>query len=153
MRAECSIPLRNFLGSGKGLSVAQSCGQMRVAWVYGASATICVGLFIAHYQTKKNREKYNQEINTTPSVIVPLWLCILPIAFALYTALTASEKAKHFWESEQLNFETSTMKKDEYISFRALDDRLEKSTASSLLGTSGIIGAAILGPWARADNR
>lgn len=153
MREECTIPLRNFLGSGKGIDVARSCGKMRVAWVFGASAVICVGLFVAHYQTKKNDEKFNQSINETPSIVVPIWLCLLPIAFAFYTAFTAMDHAEHYWKSEQLNFETTGMSKESFLNYRVPDDRLVTSTGSSLLGTSAIVGAAILGPWARADNR
>jgi hypothetical protein len=153
MRAECAIPLRNFLGSGKGIDIARSCGQMRIAWVWGACAVICAGLFIAHYQTKKNQEKYEQNINDTPSIVVPLWLCFLPIAFAVYTALTALDTAEQYWATEQLNFETTGMNKEAFLNYRIPDDRLITSTGSSLIGTSGIVGAAILGPWARADNR
>jgi hypothetical protein len=153
MRAECAIPLRNFLGSVNGLDVARSCGQMRIAWVLGACFVLCVGLFVAHYQTKKNNEDYINNLTTSPSIVVPLWLCFLPVAFAVYTIATALDHAEVYWKTEELNFHTTGMNKEAFLNYRIPDDRLTFSTGSSLLGTGGIVGAAILGPWARADSR
>lgn len=147
------MPLRNFLGTTYGLDVARSCGRMRIAWVLGACAVLTCGLAAAHVITKRQDAEYAANpADKRATVVVPLWVCALPAAFALYTMVTAIGSAEAFWRAEELHFNTSEMPKREYLSYRALDDRLKVSTSASLTGTGYIGATALLGPFLRGDR-
>lgn len=155
-RPECAVPLRNFLGTSQGLGVAQACSRIRTAWVLGACTVLAVGLAAAHVVTARWRRRQDEE--ATPATgssgvfVVPLWLAALPLVYAAYTAASAAGAAEAAWRTEELHFATSDMPKKEYLEYRALDDRLKVSTATSLAGT-GLIGTtALFGPFLRADR-
>ena len=153
-RIECAVPLRNFLGSEYGVNVAKSCGHMRIAWMLGACCVISLGLIFSHYVTKSQEQEYIADpIGRKPTVVVPLWISLLPIAYATYIYFTAVSSAEQFWKTEELHFNTSEMPKKEFLNYRIADDRLSKSSAVSMANT-GIIGAsALFGPILRGDAR
>lgn len=152
-RAECAVPLRNFLGTSYGLDVARSCGRMRIAWVLGACVVVTFGLVAAHFVTKRQEEEYTADpTGKRATVVIPLWLCALPAAFAVYTMASAVGSAESYWRAEELHFNTSEMPKREFLSYRALDDRLKVSTSASLTGTGYIGATALFGPFLRADR-
>jgi hypothetical protein len=127
---------------------------MRILWVLGACLSISVGLLASYFITKKQEKDYiNDPANHQPTVVVPLWLCALPLAFALYTYMSAIDSAENYWRAEELNFSTSDMDKKDFLNYRVLDDRQKSSSALSLSNT-GIIGsAALFGPYLRGDAR
>ena len=154
VRAECAVPLRNFLGSPFGVDVARSCGRMRAAWTLGACLMISVGLLGAHVFTKRqNDEYYASTVSNRRTVVVPLWLAAVPAVFALWTLVQAVPSAESFWRAEELHFATSEMPKKDYIAYRAMDDRLKMSSAVSIAGTGYIGATSLFGPFLRADNR
>lgn len=153
-RPECAIPLRNFLGTSYGLDVARSCGHMRIAWMLGACCAISLGLIYSHYVTKSQEQEYiANPAGRQPTVVVPLWLSLLPIGYATYIYVTAVKSAENFWKSEELHFNTSEMPKSEFLTLRVGSDRVDKSSAVSI-GNTAIIGAsALFGPLLRGDPR
>jgi hypothetical protein len=50
-------------------------------------------------------------------------------------------------------FNTSDMPKKEFLNYRVADDRLVRSSETSLLGTTFIGSTALFGPFLRGDNR
>ena len=91
---ECSVPLRHFLGTPLGLKIAKSCGKIRIANVIGASIVITIGLFLGHFYTKSQQEKYeNDPINNQRTVVIPIWICVLPVIYAIYVSYTAIPNA------------------------------------------------------------
>lgn len=154
MRIECAVPLRNFLGSDYGIDVARSCGHMRIAWMLGACTVISIGLIYTHYVTKRQEEQYIADpTNRQPTVVVPLWLAVFPIAYATYIYFTAVDSAEQYWKTEELHFNTSEMPKKEFLNYRIADDRLSKSSAISLGNTAIIGSSALFGPLLRGDPR
>jgi len=153
-RPECAIPLRHFLGTPHGLEVARSCGRMRIAWILGACVVISLGLMYSHYVTKRQEDEYIADpTNKNPTVVVPLWLCALPIVFAIYTYFSATSSAESFWKSEELNFHTSDMPKRDYLNYRVADDRLKVSSGVALTNTALIGSTALFGSYLRGDPR
>ena len=152
-RPECIVPLRNFLGTPHGLSIAKSCASMRVAWIMGAAIVLTVGLLVSHYITKKQEDEYLAGLDVQPTVVVPLWLCALPGLYAIYVFITAIPTSESFWKSEELNFSTSEMPKKDYLNYRVGDDRQKLSTGVAFANT-GIIGStALFGSYLRGDAR
>jgi hypothetical protein len=153
-RVECKIPLRNFLGSGYGLDVARSCGHMRIAWVLGACTVVSLGLLYSHYVTKRQEAQYVADpVGRQPTIVVPLWLALIPLFYAIYTYLTAVNSAETYWKTEELHFNTAEMNKKEYITHRAGDDRLGRSSGVSIANTAAIASSALFGPLLRGDSR
>lgn len=152
-RPECIIPLRNFLETPYGLSVAKSCSTMRVAWVFGACAILTVGLLYSHFVTKKQEDEYLAGRESQPTVVVPLWLCALPALYSLYVFVSAHSTSENYWKSEELNFHTSDMPKKDYLNYRVADDRQKMSSGVAFANT-GIIGStALFGAYLRGDAR
>ena len=146
-RIECSVPLRNFLGTKHGLDVARSCGNVKIAWTIGACLVISIAILVTHYILEKEKE----DGNTT--IVIPLWTSIVPLAYGLYIYLTAVNSAENYWKTEELLFNTSEMPKKDFLNYRVADDRLAKSSEVSLLGTTFIGSTSLFGPFLRADNR
>ena len=152
-RPECIVPLRNFLGTPYGLSIAKSCATMRVAWIMGACIVLTIGLLISHYITEKQEEEFLAGRENQPSVVVPLWLCALPSLYAIYTFFSATSSSESYWKSEELNFQTSEMPKKDYLNYRVGDDRQKLSSGVAFANT-GIIGStALFGAYLRGDAR
>jgi hypothetical protein len=149
-RAECAIPLRNFLGTPHGYEVATACGRMRIAWILGACTVLSLGLMFSYFVTKRQEEEYIADpTNRNPTVVVPLWLCALPLVYATYVYFTAVHTSRAFWESEVLNFDTSDMNKNAYLNYRAADARQNTQSAVAVTNTAIIGATSILGPFAR----
>lgn len=144
---ECSIPLRNFLGTKHGLDIARSCGSIKIAWTLGACVVLSVAIVVTHYVLEKQKE----DGNTT--ITIPLWASAIPAVYAVYVYFTAVESAERYWKTEELMFNTSDMPKKEFLNYRVADDRLAKSSEASLLGTTFIGSTALFGPFLRADAR
>jgi len=149
----CQAPLRNFLGSAKGLEIAKSCGRMKIAFTWGVCLILTLGLMIMHYITQEQQQEFlkNQSI-TYQTVVVPYWLALLPAGYALYVHLNAESQAESFWKMEELDFKTSDMPKRDYLVYRVADDRLKTSSAVSLVGTGFIGSTSLFGPYLRADS-
>lgn len=148
------MPLRHFLGTPYGIDVARSCGRMRISWMIGACTVLSLGLMYSYFVTKRQEEEYIADpTNRNPTVVVPLWLCALPIAFAIYTYFSAIPSAEHFWRSEELNFDTSEMPKSEFLNYRIADDRQRVSSALSVTNTGLIGSTALFGAYLRGDPR
>lgn len=84
-------------------------------------------------------------------MVVPLWLSLLPIAYAIYIYFTAVDSAEQYWKTEELHFNTSEMPKKYFLNYRVADDRLSKSSAISLGNTAIIGSSALFGPFLRGD--
>lgn len=153
-RAECTIPLRNFLGTPYGPQIAKSCGNVHASWVMGACITISAGLLYANYVTLKQQDDFiNDPANKNPVIVIPTWLALLPILYAFYVAIYSQQTFMKHWESEVIHFNSSEMNKSDFLNYRRNDDRQQSSGSISLANT-GIIGsAALFGPFLRADNR
>jgi hypothetical protein len=153
-RAECIVPLRNFLGTPHGLEVARACGRMRIAWILGACTVLSLGLIYSYFVTKRQEEEYLADpTNVNPTVVVPLWLCALPIAFAMYTYFSAVSSAEQYWRAEELNFNTSEMPKSEFLNYRIADDRQKTGHGVSMVNTGVIGSTALFGAYLRGDPR
>ena len=153
-RAECIVPLRNFLGTPHGLEVAKTCGRMRIAWILGSCTVLSLGLIYSYFVTKRQEEEYLADpTNRNPTVVVPLWLCALPIAYAIYTYYTAVSSAEQYWRAEELNFNTSEMAKSEFLNYRIADDRQKAGHAVSMANTGVIGSTALFGAYLRGDPR
>ena len=149
-RAECSIPLRNFIGTPHGIAVAEGCGRMRIAWILGSCSVIFLGLLYSYSITKRQEEEYIADpINRNPTVVVPLWLCFIPLIYGIYTYFTAVSHSRAFWERESLNFDTSDMNKNAFLNYRAADNRQNVQSAVAVTNTGLIAATSILGPFAR----
>jgi hypothetical protein len=146
-RVECSIPLRNFLGTKNGLDIARSCGSIRIAWTLGVCLILTLALIITHYVLEKQKEDGNKTLT------IPLWAAAIPSAYAAFVYFTAVESAERYWKTEELMFNTSDMPKKEFLNYRVADDRLVRSSETSLLGTTFIGSTALFGPFLRGDNR
>lgn len=153
MREECAIPLRNFLGSDIGISVARSCGNMKIAWTLGVCTVLVIALIILHFVTKKQEDDYiANPAGKYSTVVVPLWLAAIPFGYGIFIWFSAIASAEKYWKTEELNFNTSTMEKKDYLNYRVVDDRLATSSAVSLVGTGFIGSSALFGPFLRADR-
>jgi hypothetical protein len=98
---------------------------------------------------QRQEEEYIVDPTKNPTIVVPLWLCALPVLYAAYTLLTGVASSKAFWEKEVLNFDTSAMNKKDFLNYRAADARQNTQSAVAVTNT-GLIGAtSILGPFAR----
>lgn len=149
----CSVPLRNFLGTTNGYKIAVSCASMKIAYTWGVCLTLFVGLFVLHFYTKYQQENFENDLTIKyQTVIAPIWLAFIPLVYAVYTQLYAIPNARKYWESEELHFSTSDMPKKDYLVYRIADDRLQTTSAVSLLGTSFIGSTALFGPYLRADS-
>lgn len=148
-RAECHIPLRNFLGTSFGNEVAKGCGQMRIAWILGASVVLTVGLMISHFITKRQQEEYIADPTKNHTIVVPLWLCALPVIYSCYTWFTAISASRSYWEKETLHFDTSEMNKKDFLLYTAGDSRQHTQSAVAITNTALIGATSILGPFAR----
>jgi hypothetical protein len=148
------VPLRNFLGSSYGIDVARSCGHMRIAWVIGACTAVSVGLLYSHYVTKRQEAQYIADpVGRQPTIVVPIWLALIPIFYAFYTYFTAVRSAEMFWKTEELHFNTAEMNKKDYINYRIGDDRLKMSSGVAVANTAIIGSSALFGPLLRGDSR
>jgi len=154
MRPECSIPLRNFLETPWGSLVSKSCAEMRVAWTLGAALIISLGLLWSHVITKRQEEVYlaNQEQGQA-TIVVPFWLCFLPIVYAGYVFFTAEKSAEHFWKTESLHFKTyGNENKKEFLNYRSLDDRNNASMSVAAKNALLLGSIPLIGPVLRADS-
>jgi len=149
----CNVPLRNFLGSQNGIDIARSCAQMKISFAWGVCTVLCIGLLIMHYVTQKQQDEFNKNTDITyQTIVVPYWLALLPLVFAVYINFSAIKQAEDFWRTEELDFRTSDMPKRDYLVYRVADDRLKTSSAVSLVGTGFIGSTALFGPFLRADS-
>jgi hypothetical protein len=104
-------------------------------------------LIVTHYILEKQKEEGNKTLT------IPLWAAAIPSAYAAFVYLTAVQSAERYWKTEELMFNTSDMPKKEFLNYRVADDRLARSSDTSLLGTTFIGSTTLFGPFLRADNR
>jgi hypothetical protein len=154
---ECQIPIRNLVTNPSfetsGLKLARNCGRLRATWVLGACLILFIGLYFAYLITKKQREDHLADPTTTKNtVVVPAWLCFLPLGFAAYTYLYAVKAAEDMWEQEKIYFTTSGMKAEEYLNFRAGDDRLKKTGGLNFMNTIVLAFSGLFGKWLRGES-
>jgi hypothetical protein len=154
MSFECSIPLRHFLGTPFGLNIAKNCGKIRIANVIGACTILTAGLFWGHYYTKTQQEKYELDpTNNQRTVIIPIWICLLPVIYAIWVSYTAIPNAIEFWKTEELKFNSSEMIKKDFLSYTGLDDRQRTSSTVAVLNTILIVSISLFGAFLRGDPR
>ena len=151
---ECAVPLRHFLGTPFGLEIAKSCGKIRIANIIGACTVLTIGLFIGHFYTKNQQEKYDADpTSTQKTVVIPIWICLLPLFYALWTVYNAIPNAIEFWETENLKFNSSEMVKKDFLSYTGFDDRQRLSSNTAIVNTGLIVAISLFGAFLRGDPR
>jgi hypothetical protein len=108
-RIECSVPLRNFLGTKHGLDVARSCGNLKIAWTIGACLVIAGAILVTHYVLEKEKEDGNI------TIVIPIWTALVPLGYAFFVYLTAVSSAENYWNTEELLFNNSEMPKKDFL--------------------------------------
>ena len=150
----CPVPLRNLVSESYevGLRAAVNCGKNRIAYVFGVCLILTLGLFLAYLITKKQDEEYKQDpTSTSPTVVVPLWMCAAPIVYAIYTYYTAIPEAEKLWNTEKLNLQASKMELKDYINFRVGDERAKQGAGFNFVNTSILAGSSLFGKWLRGE--
>ena len=156
MRGECAIPLRNFIESSVGSQVAENCSKLNVSWVFGFTISVFVILLVIKLGSKqKHHEEHNHNNNNERPkryVEIPWWLVLLPLIYFLWYWYSALTQAADSLASEQLMFTESGMKKSEFLSFRAGEDRARMSSYIAACGALFIGSTALFGPFLRGDR-
>ena len=148
MRGECSVPLRNFIDTPLGASVADNCSKLNIAWVFG----FCLIVFIILIVIRIGQEKLERDPERPKPLYIPLWLTLLPLIYFLSYFYTAQSSSKDLLDTEKILFTESGMKKADFINFRAGEDRAKVSGLVAISGALFIGSAALFGPFLRGDR-
>ena len=148
------MPIRNFLGKPGLNELATSCAIHRVAWAWGFSIVLTVGLLYARkFLIDQSRNVNADGAKTTESATVPpLWVCFAPVGLAAGYTVFAQMLAISAAQVEEARFVSSGLGKTEFLSQRSQDDRARFSGIASLCGTAALSIAALFGPFLRADR-
>ena len=148
MRGECSVPLRNFIDSDLGSTIAENCSKLNVFWVLGFSLCISIILIVINLGQRESERRGDRP----RPLYIPVWLTALPIIYFFWYYYTAQTSSTDQLETEKLLFTESGMKKADFLNFRAGEDR---SRMSSIVAASGAIfigSTALFGPFLRGDR-
>jgi hypothetical protein len=153
MDVECKVPLKNFLDTGQGDKVAMKCASLQQVKTFGMCTVLSVAMILLHLKTSAALKKYDENPSPTlaPPLVFPLWIALLPLAYVAMSTASHGAKALNKWNGEQLNYETSGMKKHEYLMYRSADERVPNPALA--FGPPAILGASnIFGPYLRGDR-
>jgi hypothetical protein len=142
--AECSVPLRNFLGS-ETANVFQKCSRINLYAVIGFCLSLSIGIFIINRITQRRYDNAVEE-KKPKIVVVPMWTTLLPLGYLAWYYFVSQSQQKLDFESEKVAFQLSGKTKPVFLADREADDRQARASKLGLLGTTSLALTNLLGP-------
>jgi bacteriorhodopsin len=135
-RPECGLPLIELVGTPNAEGVTRRCAALNVAWVLGAAVLASLVLLILSVT-------WTEADHDAQKPVIPMWAAAVPAGLGLaYGALAVPLRLASL-RVEHKSLQSSTMKKPQWLEYKAANARAHNQVLGSL-GAASIIASSVL---------